>query len=386
MLKHRFTLSMFVLSAVMLLGCDSGSSSPAGSGHDTATESSNSTSDASPVATDTLPVGQEEVVETDAEAEDAPQKTSKDEYIRNINGALQIRAFVQAVNLLDQAVADYPDDMDLKVNQLLLRVNLDEEIAAGDHAVAAKRFLETAELLEGVKEARKDNPDTFANLFAAVAVNAARGYAFQEDAVNAVQQLETALAGGIEELNVEYDEDPFFSRLSANAEFMTAVDQITNTLQERAMATAKREIQEHEAFPFDFALQDLDGKPVKLADLHGKVVIVDFWATWCGPCLQEIPHFIRLQETYPDDLVVVGVTMEDPESVDRVREFMKANSVNYSLVMGDEATIEQIPDFSGLPTTLFVDREGNVRMKVVGYHSYGKLNAYVSVLLENHAS
>src|SRR5690348_15801968 len=81
-------------------------------------------------------------------------------------------------------------------------------------------------------------------------------------------------------------------------------------------------------------LKDLDGKPVKLSDYKGKVVILDFWATWCWPCRMEIPGLIDLQKKYGDrGLVVIGVSLDDGPDV--VRSFMKRQGVNYSVVMAN---------------------------------------------------
>jgi thiol-disulfide isomerase/thioredoxin len=123
---------------------------------------------------------------------------------------------------------------------------------------------------------------------------------------------------------------------------------------------------------------------VKLADYQGKLVIVDIWGTWCPPCRQEIPHFVQLKKDFPDDLDIVGVNYEhgDPEeAVPKIVDFVKETGINYTCVIGDDATREQIPEFRGFPTTLFVDRTGKVRLKVVGYHPYDKLRTYIDALL-----
>ena len=113
-------------------------------------------------------------------------------------------------------------------------------------------------------------------------------------------------------------------------------------------------------------------------------MIVDIWGTWCPPCREEIPHFIKLKDAYADDLAIVGINYEDGEGdevVERIRQFATERGMNYPCVIGDQATQDQVPNLQGFPTTLFLDREGKVRLKVVGYHPYEKLEAYINVLL-----
>ncbi len=139
-------------------------------------------------------------------------------------------------------------------------------------------------------------------------------------------------------------------------------------------------------FPFDVTLPDLEGKPVSMAEFDGKVLIVDFWGTWCPPCRAEIPHFIALQEKYADQgLAIVGINYEvvPPNQVrETISEFVAANGVNYPCLIGDGRTKSQVPGgVPSLPTTLFLDRNGLVRHKLVGLQSPQKLEEIVTTLL-----
>jgi thiol-disulfide isomerase/thioredoxin len=159
---------------------------------------------------------------------------------------------------------------------------------------------------------------------------------------------------------------------------------------EVAAAEIQRELKEFESYPFDFALPDLDEKEVKLADYLGKVVIVDIWGTWCPPCREEIPSFVKLQEKFGEKgLQIVGLNYEmnddNAESVKQIREFMDNQPINYPCLLGDDKTREQVPEFQGFPTTLFIDRTGKVRLQYVGLHSYGRLEATIVALLDEKA-
>lgn len=126
---------------------------------------------------------------------------------------------------------------------------------------------------------------------------------------------------------------------------------------------------EMEAMPsadpvFLATLADFDGKPVPLAALKGKLVVLNFWATWCGPCRMEIPHLIEAQDKYgPRGIVFIGAAVED--NVDSVRDFGKAYGINYTVTMaGKEQGIALLRalgnKIAGLPFTIVLDRQGKI--------------------------
>jgi peroxiredoxin len=132
----------------------------------------------------------------------------------------------------------------------------------------------------------------------------------------------------------------------------------------------------------DFALKDVDGRTVHLSDYKGKVVILDFWATWCGPCRMEIPWFIELQRQDKDrGLEVLGVSMDDNGWAD-VKPFLSEMKVNYRVVIGDDKTAETYGGVESLPTTFLVDREGNIAVVHVGLANRKDIEDGVEQLLQ----
>jgi cytochrome c biogenesis protein CcmG/thiol:disulfide interchange protein DsbE len=116
----------------------------------------------------------------------------------------------------------------------------------------------------------------------------------------------------------------------------------------------------------DFALRDLNGNSVSLNDYQGKVVFLNFWATWCPPCRQEIPGFIKVYDKYKDDgLVILGVAVSDRENA--VKSFVDRNKINYPIAMGDAKIIEDYEPGQYIPATIVIDRSGNIHHKHVGY-------------------
>ena len=113
-------------------------------------------------------------------------------------------------------------------------------------------------------------------------------------------------------------------------------------------------------------LRDVDGREVKSSDYIGKVVVVDFWATWCPPCRKEIPDYIALQKKYADrGLVILGFSMDEAPASE-VKAFGVKMKVNYPLLMANGATAEAFGGIEGLPTSFIIDREGNIRHRKVG--------------------
>ncbi len=124
----------------------------------------------------------------------------------------------------------------------------------------------------------------------------------------------------------------------------------------------------------DFTLRDLDGRTLKSSEWRGKVVFVNFWATWCGPCRAEIPSLIALQEKYRKELLIVGISEDEGDPAD-VKRFATAQRMNYPIVMLTPDTERLFPGVGAIPTTFVLDREGRVVQKHVGLYSAELLEA-----------
>ena len=116
-----------------------------------------------------------------------------------------------------------------------------------------------------------------------------------------------------------------------------------------------------------FLVNDLDGQLISTAQLHGKVVLVNFWATWCPPCQEEIPEMMELQKEFQAKLEIIGVSMDDGPP-DGVKQFAQKIGMNYPVVMGSDALSEEYGGVPALPTTYVVDPQGRVVQKHVGLY------------------
>ena len=133
---------------------------------------------------------------------------------------------------------------------------------------------------------------------------------------------------------------------------------------------------------FSFTLKDVENKPVKLASLNGKVVLLDFWATWCGPCKIEIPWFIEFQNKYgARGLQVVGVSVDDPLA--KLRPYVAQMKMNYVVLQGldHDDMQDAFGPLVGIPVTVVISRDGRMCAKHVGLTSKEAFETEIKALL-----
>lgn len=132
----------------------------------------------------------------------------------------------------------------------------------------------------------------------------------------------------------------------------------------------------------DFKVNDLKGRNVSSADLHGKVVLIDFWATWCQPCKKEMPGYQKLLDRYGrDGFSVVGFKFDTMKDTEDPLVFAKTIGVRYALAVATEGIKQKFGGIQGLPTTLLYDRQGVLREKVIGFEYTGVFETDVKSLL-----
>ncbi|HXE81320.1 MAG TPA: TlpA disulfide reductase family protein [Vicinamibacterales bacterium] len=132
----------------------------------------------------------------------------------------------------------------------------------------------------------------------------------------------------------------------------------------------------------DFTINDMNGNPVRLSDYKGKVILLDFWATWCGPCRIEIPHFVELQEKYgPKGLVVLGFSVDD--TVERLKPFASEFKMNYPVLvgLGRDDVREAFGPIWAMPTTLLISRDGRICRRNTGIQGKERYERDIQALL-----
>jgi thiol-disulfide isomerase/thioredoxin len=330
--------------------------------------------------------------ETPAPKEDSDEGLTIQEAFAEARKLSQQQDLPGVLKVLERALPGNPDDVNLLMSLAQLSFNLGSiDRANPDYA----KYLKAGEYF---RRAVKANPAVVANpaarsLGSLICYNEACSLSLDNKAEQAMKSLEEAFSLGyskIEDVEKDKDLEPVRA-LPGYAEFKTKTEEMIREQAELARIQSEKEIDEllanNKPFDFNFELTDTDAKPIAKADFAGKVLIVDVWGTWCPPCRMEIPHFVKLQKTYEEaGLVIVGLNREnvaDPEAaVKLIQDFREQNEMNYRCALINEETLPQIPEFRGFPTTMFFDRSGKVRAKIVGYHDYDKLELIVRKLLE----
>ena len=133
----------------------------------------------------------------------------------------------------------------------------------------------------------------------------------------------------------------------------------------------------------NFTLLDLNGTPRSISDWDGKVVLVNFWATWCPPCVRELPALIKLSETYQDkDLIIVGIALDNKQDV---IDFIKPMNLKYPVLLGEQKGIKLTQEFGNhlgiLPYTVIIDRSGRIVERHQGETTFKEAEALIKPLL-----
>ena len=327
------------------------------------------------------------------EEKDDTEITLQDAF-REAQKFLRKQDIAGAVEVLEKALPGNPDD----INLLFTLAQLTGRLASADpKAPDYPKYLKAADFIrKGLKENPKlvENPNVQA-LASLGFYNAACALAVDNQADEALKVLGEAIDAGYKDLAMLDGEKDLESvrALTDYADFRTQAEATIKKKAEEARIALLKSVDEllteNKPFDFDFKLMDVDGKPINKADFAGKVLIVDVWGTWCPPCRMEIPHFVALVKKFDKaDLAMVGLNSErvkDEQAVKLIKDFQSENDINYPCALIDKETMNQIPDFGGFPTTLFIDRNGKVRAKLVGYSEYEVLETIVQKLADEKA-
>jgi thiol-disulfide isomerase/thioredoxin len=133
--------------------------------------------------------------------------------------------------------------------------------------------------------------------------------------------------------------------------------------------------------PLNFTLKDMNGVDVKLASFKGKVILLNFWATWCGPCRAEIPALVELQKQYSQDLVILGFSVDDP--VDKLKPYAEQYKINYPVLVGSgrEEVQDAFGPLWGIPVSVIIGRDGTIARKHSGIGTKEQFEQEIKALL-----
>lgn len=247
-------------------------------------------------------------------------------------------------------------------------------------------ILQSARLVRKLAADGASIPDSFqSTLF----YNVACAWARKGETDKSLDALEMSVEKGFDDLTL-LQSDGDLANVRESSGFAQRLADFKAKIDARMMEQVSADLERGKTYPFDFAVSSFGGEELSLEQYRGKVVIVDFWGTWCPPCRAEIPSFIELQNTFGEQgLQIVGLNYENGDEaaiVKKVNEFVAQQGINYPCAPGTDELREQVPNFRGFPTTVFIDRQGKVRMTTVGLHGYAYLEAAVKLLLDEPAA
>jgi len=175
----------------------------------------------------------------------------------------------------------------------------------------------------------------------------------------------TALLLGLMMLACGPNENPAPAADSRHDERPAAATQSANVEAQPDMSLSPEEILSERLRGYE--ARALDGSTFRIADQKGKVVLVNAWATWCGPCRYEIPELKRLHQEYSDDgLVIAGVSVDMAGAEPSVRQFVKMNDISYPILLDPQSRVTAMLRSTSIPTSVMIDRQGNVVWKHIG--------------------
>jgi thiol-disulfide isomerase/thioredoxin len=297
----------------------------------------------------------------------------------------------QAYRQIEQQFAQNPEDIMTRVRRLWLLNSVGSALcAANNQEKGLEAFRAALEQAQSVMaNPQQPLPEEVTQALSAVFYNGACAQSLDGKPEDAKATLVKAIELGFSDLN-NLRNDADLAAVRALPDFDQQLATWEALIAEKQVKKAQEVLAAGESFPFDFSLTDFSGQAINLTGFQGKVLIVDIWGTWCPPCRAEIPSFVKLQAEYgPQGLQIVGLNYENAENEAAAKElvtkFIQENGMNYPCAMGTPAIQQQVPNFEGYPTTLFIDRTGKVRAKVVGSHEYAFLEAIVKILLAEAA-
>jgi len=302
--------------------------------------------------------------------------------------AVQNENYSEALKFAERLLEKTPEDGSTlyQASELAQRLGKQEtEKAIADRARINELFIKSAAYMRRINKPRNKLVESQLEYLSQVFYHEAGALANLGEDAKATAALMESLECGFSKYQLIKSNPELARLLLASSELAELFNERRQEHLRRRRADAQRVFAAQEPYTFDFELVSTDGELVRLADFQGKVLMVDFWGTWCGPCIKEIPHFLELLRNYQDDgLEIVGINYErgDPASFkDTIKAFAKEYGVTYPCLLGDDLTKRGVRDFEAYPTTLFIDRAGIVRLQVVGYHPYDHLETIVESLL-----
>jgi thiol-disulfide isomerase/thioredoxin len=294
--------------------------------------------------------------------------------------------FAGAARLLDQLLAIEPNHRQALITRAEI---LQDQAAAPGNRNRISDYLQSAALMRRLRSTYKELTLPEVLLLGKILYNEACAYALSNQSGRALDSLaESAFLGPLMFDNL--DADPDLDSLRALDRFQTIRSTMERAAQDSARKQAQSALARSKPSPFAFQGIDLDGQTINTANFQGEVLVINIWSTRCLPCRQTLASLGELRRRYQErGLEILGINVEglpDAEALPAVQAFVKAHEVPFPCILSNEATLRTVvPQLVGLPTLLFIDREGRLRLEVIGYQAPRELEPIVELLLDKNS-
>lgn len=216
-------------------------------------------------------------------------------------------------------------------------------------------------------------------------IEMAAAYALEDELPQVISAIEKACQLGFCEFDL-LDDHPHFASVTDREKLEDLIAKREEEYLVKTKRWAAEEIQKFSPFRFNFHIDSISGGSLQLNEYQGKILVVDFWASWCAPCRQGLPHLQHLHKQYRTEGVqLLGIAMDSPddpyESVDAIRKFLFQEGITFPCGLGTAELTNRLPGEIKYPTTLFIDRAGTVRYMATGYLDYAKVQSLTETLL-----
>ena len=294
-----------------------------------------------------------------------------------------LNAGIKAANSLHKSkLCTGEGDAELAYHFMTSLGALGDEVLNRSKRIAGQLYLAQGKIAQNLRN-NPGYPSQSLNVLGGPLMNLARAHAINDDEVSALETLNEAFEIGFTDFE-SVEIDSAFANVD-QGQLRKSVRSHRVAYKKKLARWSREELAGFNQFQLNFDVANVDGGRISSNDLKGKVTVLDLWATWCAPCREGIPHFVKLDHEYGSNKVsVIGISMDEPSdpasAVDTVKNFAIDNDIDYKLAVGTDAIKSQIPGRVLLPTTLFLDHNGTVRYIASGYHDFMQLEALTKAL------
>ncbi|WP_075085136.1 TlpA disulfide reductase family protein [Mariniblastus fucicola] len=292
---------------------------------------------------------------------------------------------LKAANEIETAkVGDGTKDAEFAWHYLVAIGKLADSIADTSPATSGKLYLAQAKVAANLKT-NPGFPQESLSLLAGPLMGKAFAKAIAKDADGTLAAMKPAFEAGFTDYEMLLDNE-FIKELKS--------DKVNALVKSKFVAYkkglkkwARNSVANFKSFDFKFDVADIEAGRIRNSDFRGRILVLDLWATWCQPCREAIPHFVKLDKEFRSDNVdIVGISMDNPDdprkSLKVVRNFVDDNGVEYAMAMGNRSVMNQLAPGQKLPTVLFIDTQGKVRFIAEGPHNFFQLAAITNELIK----